>query len=395
MDILADSLSFIKPSPTMAVTQRAAELRAQGVDILSLSAGEPDFPTPDHIVEAAKRALDEGDTRYTPAIGTPQLRSAVAAQSTAVRGVPCDTDRVIITVGAKHAVSEFFQAVLNPGDEVIVPAPYWVSYPDQVRLFGGVPVIAQTSQEHGFLLSKEEFQRQVTPKTKVLVLNTPNNPTGAVYPGELLAELAETAAAQGVIVLCDEVYRDLVYGGHSHVSPLSAVKPELRDRIFVIDGVSKSHAMTGWRIGWGIGHPEIITGMAKVQSQSTSNPSSISQAAALAAVEGKAAYRKKWNKEYAKRRNTLCKGLGAMDGVSCPLPDGAFYAFPSVKGVLSRMGDGATDVTLSTYLLEEARVAVVPGSAFGAQGHIRLAYAVSLEVVEEAVRRIKAALNRL
>lgn len=395
MDILADSLSFIKPSPTMAVTQRAAELRSQGVDILSLSAGEPDFATPAPIIEAAKQALDNGMTRYTPAIGIESLRRAVAEQSAEVRGVPCDKDRVIITVGAKHAVFEFFQAVLNAGDEVIIPAPHWVSYPDQVRLFGGVPIIAQTTQEEEFLLTAEEFLRLLTPKTKVLVINTPNNPTGAVYSEDVLAELTEAACAEGVLVLCDEVYRDLVYGNHDHVSPLSVVKSEFRDRVFVVDGVSKSHAMTGWRIGWGIGNPEIVAGMSKIQSQSTSNPTAAAQVAAQAAVEGKADYRKKWNKEYAKRRNAMCKGLSAIDGISCATPDGAFYVFPSVKGVLARMGKNATDVTLSTYLLEEARVAVVPGSAFGVPGHIRLAYAVSLETVEEAVRRIKAALDRI
>jgi aspartate aminotransferase len=395
MDCLSDSLSFIKPSSTMAVTQRASELKAQGVDILSLSVGEPDFPTPEHIIEAAKEALDRGATRYTSPGGTSSLRRAVAEQSTRVRGVPCDSEQVIITVGAKHAIFEFFQAVLNPGDEVIIPAPYWVSYPDQVRLFDGVPIIAKTSQEDGFLMTVEEFQRLATPKTKVLVINTPNNPTGAVYPKDLLEALVEAATSQGILVLSDEVYRDLVYGPHPHVSPLSTARSELRDRVFVVDGVSKSHAMTGWRIGWGLGNKEIIGGMMKIQSQSTSNPAAVSQAAAECAVKGKEDHLKLWNKEYAKRRTVMCKGLAEIDGIVCPVPGGAFYVLPSVKGVLERMGPDATDVTLCTYLLEDARVAVVPGAAFGAPGHIRLAYAASIATIEDALFRMKSAIDQL
>ena len=265
MDRLADRLSAIKPSPTMAMTERAAALRSRGVDIISLSAGEPDFDTPPHIVAAAKKALDEGMTRYTPAPGLPSLRIQVAKQNEAMRGVPTRPEQVIITVGAKHALFEFFQAVLDPDDEVIIPRPYWVSYPDQVRLSGGVPVIAKTSPKEAFNLNLDELSRLKTAKTKVLVLNTPNNPSGAVYPPDRLKALTEAAVSDGIWVLCDEVYRELIYGDLAHVSPLSFVGSDLKGRVFVVDGVSKTYAMTGWRIGWGIGHPDVIKGITKIQ----------------------------------------------------------------------------------------------------------------------------------
>ncbi len=394
MDFLADRLELIKPSSTGAITQRAMELRAQGVDVLSLSVGEPDFDTPPHIVAAAKAALDQGATRYTETPGTASLRRAVAAQSEAIRGAPCDADRVIITAGAKHALFEFFQTVLNPDDEVIIPAPYWVSYPDQVRLAAGVPVIAQTAARDEFTLLPEQFERLRTPRTKVLVLNTPSNPTGGVYARKPLTRLVEAAIGAGVWVLSDEVYRELVYG-RRHVSPLTVARDDLRDRVFVVDGVSKTYAMTGWRIGWGIGHPEVIRGMAKIQGQSTTNASAVSQAAALAAIEGRTDFLAGWKKQYAARRDTLCARLSAIDGIECAVPDGAFYVLPSVRGVLARMGEEATDITLASTLLEEARVAVVPGSAFGAPGHLRLAYATSLERIEEATARMKAVIDRI
>jgi aspartate aminotransferase len=395
MDLLADRLNLIRPSSTGAITQRAEELRDQGVDVLSLSVGEPDFDTPSHIFEAAVRALHSGMTRYTSAQGMPSLRRAVAMRSEQVRGVPCREDQVVVTVGAKHALFEFFQAVLNPEDEVIIPAPYWVSYPEQVRLAEGVPVIAQTSMRDGFTLTAQEFNRLKTPKTKVLVINTPNNPTGSVYPKRTLHELVEAAAGAGIWVLCDEVYRDLVYGHKKHVSPLSLARDEQRERVFVVDGVSKSFAMTGWRIGWGIGHPEVIQGMTKIQSQSTTNTATVAQAASLAALTGDTDFLSKWRKHYVKRRDAICGGLSRIEGVECPVPDGAFYVLPCVKTIVERMGDEATDVTLASTLLEEARVAVVPGSAFGAPGHLRLSYATSLEVIEEAVSRMKAVMDNL
>ena len=289
----------------------------------------------------------------------------------------------------------FSNSVINPGDEVIIPRPHWVSYPDQVRLFGGIPVMADTQPEDGFVLTVSELERRITPKTKVLVLNSPNNPTGAVYSKEAISSLTNVATAAGVCVLCDEVYRDLVWHGKEQHSPLTAARAEFRDRVFVVDGVSKNCAMTGWRIGWGIGHPDIIKGMVKIQGQSTTNPCAVAQAAALAALSSPMDFLPKWKKAYIKKRNAMCRGLGAIDGVVCDPPDGAFYVLPCFKGVIEKMGDGATDITLATYLLDEANVATVPGSAFGAPGHLRLSYATALATIEAAVERIRRAVEKL
>ncbi len=379
----------------MSVTQRAGELRAEGVDIVTLSAGEPDFNTPSHIIEAAKSALDKGMTRYTPVAGIPDLRRAVAEETAKVRGVPCAAKRTIITVGAKHALFEFLGAVLDAGDEVIIPAPYWVSYPDQVRLLDGVPVIVETHASEGFILTPKAFNKALTPRSKVLVLNTPGNPTGAVYPAEAVRALTEAAVEAGVFVLSDEIYRDLIYDGQEHTSPLTVVSKDKRDKIFVVDGVSKTFAMTGWRIGWGIGQPDIIKGMAKIQGQSTSNPTAVAQAGALAAITSPKDFLGGWRDKYVARRNEIVDRLEAMPGVSCQRPGGAFYVLPSFRGVIDRMGEGADDVKLTTYLLEKARVAGVPGSPFGAPGHIRFSYATSMELIRKALDRIEEALKRI
>jgi aspartate aminotransferase len=379
----------------MAITQRAGELKAQGVDIISFSAGEPDFDTPPHIIEAAKWALDQGMTRYTPVAGITALRRAIAAETEQVRGVPCSPDQTIVTVGAKHALYGFFMAVLNPGDEVLIPAPYWVSYPDQTKLAGGVPVIIPTSAETGFLMTAESLEEKITPKSKVLVLNEPRNPSGAVHSPEAIKAIVNTAVDAGLYVLTDEVYRELIYDGVTHTSPLSVVRPEMRDRLFVVDGVSKTYAMTGWRIGWGIGHPDIVAAMAKLQGQSTSNPTAVAQAASLAAITGPRDFLTGWKDHYLKRRNAMVDGLRAMPGVSCLRPAGAFYALPSFAGVLERMGNGATDLTLADHLLDKARVAGVPGTPFGATGHIRFSYATSIDKVKEGLARIAETLAEI
>jgi aspartate aminotransferase len=350
---------------------------------------------PAHIVEATKRALDEGMTHYTPVAGIPELRRAIARETAAARGVPCAPEQTIVSVGAKHTLYGFFAAVLNPGDEVIIPAPYWVSYPDQVRLVDGEPVIVETTAEDGFVLTPGALERAITPRTRVLVLNTPSNPTGAVYPAEAVRALTAAAVEAGLYVLTDEIYRDLIYDGATHTSPLSVVDEGGRDKIFVVDGVSKTYAMTGLRIGWGIGDPEIVKGMSKIQGQSTSNPTSVAQAAALAAITGPRDFLGEWLAEYVKRRDTIVARLGGLDGVDCVKPGGAFYVLPSFKRVIARIGGGMDDVGLATLLLEEARVAGVPGAPFGAPGHIRLSYATSLEAIEEALDRLEEALTRL
>jgi aspartate aminotransferase len=395
MKKLADRLSAITPSSTGVVTERALALKAAGRDVISLSVGEPDFDTPAHIVTAAKEALDAGETRYTEVFGVPRLRQQVAEVSCRDRGVPVSAEQVIITVGAKHALFNFFQTLLNPGDEVIIPAPYWVSYPEQVRLAGGVPVIARTDPKNGFSLTLEELNRLKTPRTRAVVINTPNNPTGAVYEAEGLRAVTESAVEDGIYVVSDEVYRALVYGDRSHVSPLTLAPEEMKDRVFVVDGVSKTFAMTGWRIGWGIGDEEIIAAMAKIQSQATSNPAAMAQAAAVAALAAPDDFLDGWRAAYRERRDTVVDGLSQMPGVTCDRPDGAFYVLPSVSGALRRMGPEATDINLATYLLDEAGVAVVPGDAFGAPGHIRISYAAALETLREAMARMKKAIERL
>jgi len=385
----------IQPSATMAFTQRAGELKAQGVDIVSFSAGEPDFDTPAHILQAAKKALDEGATRYTPVAGTPELRTAVAEETSRITGVPCTPDQVIVTVGAKHALYGFFQAVLNPGDEVLIPAPYWVSYPDQVKLAGGEPVIIDVGADTGFLLTPDALGDAITTKTKVLVLNDPCNPSGAVYSPQAVKALTQAAVDAGLYVLSDEVYRELTYDEAIHASPLAVVSEDKRDQVFAVDGVSKTYAMTGWRIGWGVGHPDIVKAIAKIQGQSTSNPTAVAQAAALAALTSPRDFLPPWKQQYLVRRNTIVDRLNAMPGVSCLKPGGAFYVLPSFKGVIERMGDGADDIKLTTYLLEKARVAGVPGTPFGAPGHIRFSYATSLEAIEEGLKRIEEALAKI
>lgn len=395
MSGLSTRIGKIKPSPTLSVSQKADELRAQGVDVVSFSAGEPDFNTPPHIVDAAKTALDRGMTRYTPVAGIPELRSAVADESAKLRGIPCGLEQVIVTVGAKHALYQAFQAILNPGDEVIVPAPYWVSYPDQILLADGVPVIVQTSSQSGWALEPEAFEEAITPKTKALIINTPSNPTGACYSSEALVSLAKIAEQHGIWLISDEIYRELIYDGFNHVSVLSIVSEKERERVIVVDGVSKTYAMTGWRVGWGIGNAALVKAMSKVQGQSTSNPTSMAQFAALAAITGTKSFLEEWRDTYSKRRDTMVERLLAMPGVSCPKPSGAFYVLASFEKVIAGMGKDATDISLASYLLDKARVAVVPGSAFGAPGHLRFSYATSLEKIEKGLDRVAEALSNI
>jgi aspartate aminotransferase len=285
--------------------------------------------------------------------------------------------------------------LLNPGDEVLVPAPYWVSYPDQVRLAGGEPVIVETGEDAGFLITAEMVRRAITPKTKVLVFNDPCNPSGAVYTPQEVQALTTTAVDAGLYVLSDEIYRELIYDDATHTSPLSVVSEDKRAQVFAVDGVSKAYAMTGWRIGWGVGDPEIVQAIAKIQGQSTSNPTSVSQAAALAALKSDNDFLPPWKEQYLVRRNTMVNRLNDMPGVSCLKPGGAFYVLPSFKDVIKRMGDGEDDIRLATHLLEEARVAGVPGTPFGAPGHIRFSYATSLEAIERGLDRIEEAVAQI
>lgn len=395
---VAQRLSAVKPSATVAVAQRARELKAQGIDVLSFSVGEPDFDTPEFVRRAAKEAIDSGATRYTAARGTVELREAICAASAKRRaGVTYSPAEVVVSVGAKHTLFNLALALYDPGDEVLIPAPYWVSYPEQVRLAEATPVILETTEEQDFRLTPDALRAAITPKTKALVLCSPSNPTGAAFSGEQLRALADVAAEHDFWIIVDEIYGQLVYGGFEHKSIIE-VAPELRDRTIIVDGVSKTFAMTGWRIGWMFAPEYVTKACEKIQSQATTNPSSVAQSAATAALTGPWEPMEEMRRAFEERRSIIIDGLNAIDGISCRLPEGAFYAFANVKGLLGKQGAGKTletDLDVASYLLEEARCAVVPGTAFGAPGFLRISYAASNEMIREGLSRIGDAVGKL
>ena len=395
---VAERLSAVKPSATVAVAQRARELKAQGIDVLSFSVGEPDFDTPAHICDAAGKAIEAGATRYTAARGIPELREAICKMSAQRRGGHAhDPAEVVVSVGAKHTLFNLALALYDEGDEILIPAPYWVSYPEQVRLVGATPVIVGTSQDEGFRVSPASLRAAVTPKTKALLLCSPSNPTGSAYSAEQLRALADVMAEQNYWIIVDEIYGQLVYGGFEQKSILE-VAPELRDRIIIVDGVSKTFAMTGWRIGWMLGPDYVAKACDKIQGQGTTNPTTAAQYAAIAALEGPWEPMEAMRDAFEERRSIIIEGLNAIDGFSCSLPEGAFYAFPSVEGLLGRRAGDKTledDLDVAGYLLEEARCAVVPGTAFGAPGFVRISYAASNEVIREGLARMQAAVAKL
>ncbi len=387
----------LKPSATLAITAKAKQMRAEGVDVIGFGAGEPDFGTPDHVVDAAVEALRGGDTRYTPVGGTPALRAAIAEALRRDYGLEYGPGEITVSCGAKHTLYNLFMALLDEGDEVIIPAPYWVSYPEQVRLAGGAPVIVPTREDDGFRLAPGDLEAALSPRTRALVLNSPSNPTGSLYRREHLAALAEVLRGTDAVVVSDDIYHRLVYGGGSFVSILH-VEPGLRDRVVIVNGVSKTYAMTGWRIGYAAGPADLIKAMETLQSQSTSNPTSFAQRGALAALSGPQDCVEAMRRAFAERRDLIVRGLNAIPGITCALPDGAFYAFPNVSGLYGRRaGDreirGSLD--LAAYLLDEARVAVVPGQPFGSDAHLRLSYATSPEAIREGLARIQEAVDAL
>ncbi len=393
MSFLSEAVRRINPSPTIAMTQRARELRASGRDVIGLAAGEPDFDTPAHIREAAAAAMDRGDTRYTAPDGTPALKAAIAAARARDWGETVAPAEIQVTAGGKQALFNALLATLDPGDEVIVPAPYWVSYPDIVRLCGATPVVVPTQAQDGFRLRPEALAAAITPRTKWLILNNPGNPTGAGYAAQALAALAEVLAAHPQVwTLSDEIYGPIAFAPFEFRS-FTAVAPALRDRTLIVDGVSKAYAMTGWRIGWGIGPTPLLDAMRKVQSQSTTNACSISQAAAAAALEGPQDFIGESRAAFRRRRDAVVAALDACPGLSCPEPEGAFYVYPSVAGALGRTSRGgralADDAAFCEALLEEEGVALVAGSAFGLSPHVRLSYAAADAVLAEACARIR------
>ncbi|MEC7521598.1 MAG: pyridoxal phosphate-dependent aminotransferase [Myxococcota bacterium] len=395
---LSRRVQAMKPSATLAMTQKANELKAQGVDVIAFGVGEPDFSTPPAICEAAKAAIDGGATHYTRVRGVDPLLNAIADDCERRRGVKPSTEEIVASVGAKHTLFNLALALFDEGDEILVPAPHWVSYPAQCRFVGATPKVLETREEDGFRLTPEALEAAVTDKTKALILCSPSNPTGSAYTGAQLRALADVAKAKGDYwIIVDEIYAELVYDGFQQESLLT-LAPELRDRIIVVDGVSKTYAMTGWRIGWAIAPAHVAKAVEKIQGQSTTNPAAVSQHAAAAALNGDKAPIEEMRAAFAKRRAAIVDGLNAIDGITCRQPEGAFYAFPNVSALVGKKHAGGAledDVALSMWLLEAARVAVVPGTAFGAPGYIRLSYATSMELIEEGLERIADAVGTL
>jgi aspartate aminotransferase len=381
----------VSPSATLAVDAKAKALQAQGEHVIGFGAGEPDFPTPEHIVAAAEAACrDPRAHKYSPTAGLPELRQAVAAKTMRDSGLEVTASQVLVTNGGKQAIANSFAVLCDPGDEVVVIAPYWTTYPESIRLAGGLPVVVATDAASGFVASVEQLEAVRTPRTKVLLFVSPSNPTGAVYPRAAIEALGHWAAEHGLWVLTDEIYEHLVYGGAEHHS-MPVLVPELTDRCVVVNGVAKTYAMTGWRVGWMIGPPDVVTAATNVQSHETSNVANVSQRAALAALSGDLEAVGAMRRAFDRRRRTIHAMLNEIEGVECPLPEGAFYAFPSVEGLLGREIRGrrpASSADLAELAIEEAQVAVVPGEAFGAPGYFRMSYALGDEDLVEGVSRL-------
>jgi aspartate aminotransferase len=395
---LAKRLSVIEPSMTLKVSGKAAELKAKGIDVVSFGAGEPDFDTPDHIKEAAKKALDAGATKYTPVEGTPALRKSVAGWLAKAHGFPVSPGEVIVTSGAKQAVFNSFHVLLEEGDEVILPAPYWVSYSEIAKLAGATPVPVVSRAEDSFVVDPDAIGRAITPRTRMILVVSPSNPTGAVYDEKTLRAIADLAVKHDLWLVTDDIYRTLCYGEARFVQP-ATFGPEVRQRTVIIDGVSKAFAMTGWRVGFALAPLPVIEGMATLQGQSTTNAAAVSQAAAVAALEGPTDDLERMRQEFDKRRRYMLTTLRAMPGVKCVEPRGAFYAFPDVSAFVGRKTPQGrrldSDLALCEYLIEDARVAVVPGSAFYAPGFVRLSYATSQANIEKGLARMAEALGML
>ncbi len=393
MGFLSDALGRIQPSATIAISRKAADMKRDGRDVISLAAGEPDFDTPKHVRDAAIKAMNEGKTRYTNVDGIPELKEAVASKFKRDNGINVEAADCFVAAGGKQIIFNALMATLNPGDEVVIPVPYWVSYPEIVRLCDATPVYAVADASTGFKLKPEVLEAAITPKTKWLIMNTPSNPTGAAYTAEELRGLADVLLRHPhVHVLTDDIYEVLVYDGGTFAT-IAGVEPKLRERTLTMNGVSKSHAMTGWRIGYCTGPRELLGAMLKLQSQSTTNPSSIAQWAAVEALNGPQDFLKEWRDVFQGRRDLVVRGLNANTGLDCLTPQGAFYVFPSVKRLLGKTSGGGvkleTDEQFVMALLEETGVALVHGSAFGLPGHMRLSYAAATSQLEDAVSRIQ------
>ena len=393
MSIISDSLKKIKPSPTIAVTQKARELKAAGKDVIGLGAGEPDFDTPDNIKQAAIKAINDGDTKYTAVDGTPALKEAIVEKFKKENNLDYTTDQITVGAGGKHVIYNAMMATLNDGDEVIIPAPYWVSYPDIVLLAGGKPVVMECDEKQGFKINPSDLEKFITPKTKWIILNSPSNPTGACYSENDIKAIASVLEKhKHIYILSDDIYEHVTYEGFKFFT--IAQIESLKDRVLTMNGVSKAYSMTGWRIGYAAGPKDIVKAIAKIQSQSTTNPSSISQAASVEALSGTQDFIKKRADSFQERRDFVVKALNDIDGINCLNPDGAFYVFPSCKELMGKKDPSGKEIKSDTdfvqSLLENSGIAVVQGSAFGLEGFFRISYATSMENLKIALEKISS-----
>ncbi len=387
----------IAPSPTLAITAKAKKLKAEGKDVVGFGAGEPDFDTPQTIKDAAIAAINAGFTKYTPSAGTDELRKAIAEKFSKENGIACEAAQVVVSCGAKHSITNIFQALLDEGDEVLIPAPYWVSYPEMVKMAGGKPVILDTLEDDDFRVSAKRVEAAISTRTKIFVLCSPSNPTGSMYHREHLEALAKVLTKRGVIVLSDEIYEKLVYGGAKHVS-YASLSPETLASTITVNGMSKAYSMTGWRIGYAVGPLAVMKAIDNMQSHATSNPTSISQKAALVALLGSQAPVDAMRQEFEKRREVMVNALNAIPGITCVRPEGAFYAFPNVSAHFGKQLNGRVikdSTDFSSLFLEESLVAVVPGADFGARDYIRLSYATDMASITKGLDRLKEFCARL
>ncbi|MDR3048959.1 MAG: pyridoxal phosphate-dependent aminotransferase [Elusimicrobiota bacterium] len=393
--MLSKRVLSIKPSPTLAIDAKAKLLKQQGVDILNFAPGEPDFDTPSNIKNFAIKAINDGYTKYCPASGTPELKDAIIGKFKRDNNLEYAQNEIIVSCGAKHSLFNLFQAVIDDGDEIIIPSPFWVSYPDMVIIAGGKPVIISADDKTGFKITAQEIKNAITAKTKAIIINSPSNPTGAVYTAKELQDIAQICIENNILIIADDIYEKLVYDDFK-VTSIASVSQKAKENTVVVNGLSKAYAMTGWRIGYAAGNKDIIAGMAKIQSQSTSNPTSISLKAAVEALNGEQNSIEMMRKEFEKRRDFIVSSLNSIKGITCAKPSGAFYVFPNIAALIGKTLKGKkinSDMDLADYLLEEAKIAIVPGSAFGAQGYIRFSYATSLDNIKKGMERFRAAVE--
>lgn len=395
--VISQRAKKVSPSPTLAMAAKAKQMRAEGIDVVSFDAGEPDFDTPQHIKDAACKSLQEGFTKYTPVAGTPDLKKAICEKLKADNGLDYEPSQIIVSLGAKHSIYNAVLATIDPGDEVIIPAPYWVSYPEIVKMAEGVPVYVETDESTGFTVPIERLKKAITPKTRMLILNSPSNPTGGVYDRRQIEEIAQLAVEKGFYVLSDEIYEKIIYDGREHVS-IASLCTEIKKLTITVNGFSKAYSMTGWRLGYVAAEKEIVDAMEAIQSHSASNMVSFTQPAAVAALKGPQDVVDKMVAEFDRRRKYIVERLNAIDGIECTMPGGAFYVFPNVSGLFGRkyedkVIDGSD--AFCAFALEKARIATVAGSGFGADNYVRFSYATSIENIEKGMDRLAEAVAKL